>query len=66
MDGLAEGSEAVWSSVDAQRHAPQFALTAAVGAVRAVITQPELGPQQKREKYRTLPTNMEIPQVSSA
>jgi hypothetical protein len=35
MDGLAEGSEAVWSSVDAQRHAPQFALTAAVGLASA-------------------------------
>jgi len=46
------------------RHAPQFALTAAVEAVRAVITQPELGSQQKFEKYRTLPTNIEIPQVS--
>ncbi len=40
------------------RHAP-------VGAVRAIIIQPELGPQQKCEKYRTLPTNIEIPQVSS-
>jgi len=42
-----------------------FALTAPVGAVRAISTQPELGPQQKCEKYRTLPTDMEIPQVSS-
>jgi hypothetical protein len=27
--------------------------------------QPELGAQQKCEKYQRLPTNMEIPQVSS-
>ena len=48
-----------------QRHAPQFCSDRPRGGGQSNHHPLKLGPQQKCEKYRRLPTNMEIPQVSS-